>query len=505
MSLYSRVIHTFQTWRRRKGPKVTPRATVRLEQLDHRRLLSVNFTGNVPIDFPVTQTPGVVVLPNNPSVVHPIIAPDLQPFIFNSGFDVDDIAVSYSAADDTLSIGLNGPPASATSPFSVIAGDADDNGNSGTVNPEVLAVEPSFMNLPFFGGSQFEGAFLDLNGSGFAQVVAGFSGTDPRSPKQYQVAEAVVNTSLPPSTPLFGTELPQFEGNVYTVNSPVNPSLEFSITHFSQLYQQETGKTLTPSSVISVGAFGGSANTPGVTKMFFPEQSFVLSAATQPPLNPPPSPPILINPHEHRIIDTKHRDLVRVSIFGTSGFPVSQINPATVELEGVHAIAHITRKIKRDEFPFQTYVFVADQLNLPSGLTTATLTGQTNSGVSFSTQKDVLNIPDSARIFGRLKQFMGNASYYKALSKIEAKNPSAAISVSNTPVTLASLNPAPHGIAKVKVNYTPTLSAVGRTADLEVQKAKVRPKISIDRTERQDEKVKIPTRLKHSMGDYLSS
>ena len=56
--------------------------------------------------------------------------------------------------------------------------------------------------------------------------------------------------------------------------------------------------------------------------------------------------------------------LVRVSVFGTSGFPVSQINPATVELDGVTSIAHITRKIHRDEFPFQTYVFVADQLNL---------------------------------------------------------------------------------------------------------------------------------------------
>ena len=59
------------------------------------------------------------------------------------------------------------------------------------------------------------------------------------------------------------------------------------------------------------------------------------------------------------------------------------INPATVELDGVHAIAHITRKVKRDEFPFATYVFVADQLNLPPGLTTATLTGQTKSGVTF--------------------------------------------------------------------------------------------------------------------------
>ena len=216
-----------------------------------------------------------------------------------------------------------------------------------------------------------------------------------------------------------------------------------------------------------------------------------MSAATQPPPpNPPPSPPILINPHEHRIIDTKHRDLVRVSIFGTSGFPVKDINPATVELDGVHAVAHITRKVKRDEFPFATYVFVADQLNLPTGLTTATLTGQTNSGVSFASQKDVLNIPDSARAFGRLKKYMGNASFYKALAKIEAKNPSAVISVSNTPVTLASRNPAAHGIAKVKVNYTPTLSPVGTGGRVEARRPRCAPSIAIERTEpaaREDE------------------
>ena len=142
----------------------------------------------------------------------------------------------------------------------------------------------------------------------------------------------------------------------------------------------------------------------------------------------------------------------------------AQINPSTVELDGVHAVAFIHRKVKRDEFPFETYVFVADQLHLPTGLTTATLTGQLKTGQTFSSQKDVLNIPDSARIFGTLKKKMGNLSFYKALSKIEAKNPSTAISVSNTPVVLASRNPDARGIAKVKVDYTPALAAVGHKA-----------------------------------------
>ena len=296
MSLFSRMFQTVQTWRRGKRAKVTQRTTVRIEQLDHRRLLSVNFTGNVPIDFPATQSPGVVVLPDNPSVVHPTIAPVLQPYVFKSGFDIQNLAVTYTPADDTLSIGLNGPPASPTTTQSVIAGDADDNGNSGTVNPNVLTVEPSFQDFPDFGGSEFEGAFLDLKGTGYADIVAGFSATDPRSPKQYQVANAIVNTSLPPSTPGFGTELPGFEGNVYTVNASAHPSLEFSISHFSQLYQQVTGKALTPDSVIAVGGFGGSANDTGISETFFPEQDLVVSAAPPSAPNPPPVAPHLDQP-----------------------------------------------------------------------------------------------------------------------------------------------------------------------------------------------------------------
>ena len=500
MSLFSRLFQTVQTWRHGKRAKVTQRTTVRLEQLDHRRLLSVNFTGNVPIDFPATQSPGVVVLPDNPNVVHPTIAPVLQPYVYNSGFDIQDLAVTYTPADDTLSIGLNGPPASPSTTQSVIAGDADDNGNSGTVNPNVSAVEPSFQDFPDFGGSEFEGAFLDLKGTGYADIVAGFSPTDPRSPKQYQVANAIVNTSLPPSTPGFGTELPGFEGNVYTVNASAHPSLEFSISHFSVLYQQVTGKPLTSSSVIAVGGFGGSANDTGISETFFPEQNLVLSAATPIPPNPPPSPPILINPHEHRIIDTHHRDLVRVSIFGTSGFRVKDINPDTVELNGVHAVAHITRKVKRDEFPFATYVFVADQLNLPAGLTTATLTGQLKTGQTFVTQKQVLNIPDSAKVFGTLKKKMGNASFYKELSKIEAQNPQSVISVSSTPLTLASRNKAAHGTAKINVSYAPVVKAAGHHHEHAAPATvKTRHVVAVDRTPRSHEQTKIPVRLRHSM------
>ncbi len=260
--------------------------------------------------------------------------------------------------------------------------------------------------------------------------------------------------------------------------------------------------------MIGVGAFAGNDSDGGIPDVYMPEQTFTLSQATIPTPTPtppsiPPSPPILINPHEHRIIDTNHRDLVRVSIFGTSGFPVSLINPATVKLDGVASIAHITRKVHRDEFPFQTYVFVADQLNLPFGLTTATLTGETNNGVAFETQKDVLNLPHSALAFGKLKKYMGNASYYERLTKIEATNPSIANTATGVTVSLASKNSKASGVAAVKVDYTPKVSAAG-TAD-KAEAVKVRPVVSLKRAEAVDDQGNVPTRVRYSMEHHLSS
>ncbi len=517
----SKLLQAAQSWRRRRGAKTAKRRAVGVEQLDHRRLLSVNFTGNVPTDFPATEAPGVVVF--NSSNTPGIIIPDTSFFgglIPTSGYAISEIRVSYDSADDTLSVGFNGPPANTPSnpTGSVIAGDADDNGNAGNVNPAVLALDPFFDEFPALEGQDIQMfSFLDLTDTGVPDVVAGFSptqpplpsnmsstGPNPLAPKPYQVAQAIPNPISPTTgIPSFGTLLSNNTGNVYLQNLAAHPNLEFSITNFSELYQAETGHALTPTSVIGIGAFAGSASDGPVSDAHFPENTFTLAQATVPPANPTPSPPILINPHEHRIVDTSHRDLVRVSIFGTSGFPVKDINPSTVELDGAHAVAHITRKVKRDEFPFATYVFVADQLHLPAGLTTATLTGETKAGVAFESQKDVLNIPDSARVFGRLKKYMGNASYYKALAKVEAHNPTTAISVDNTPVTAVSRNPAARGVAKIKVDYTPKVSSAAKAAR-EAETARVRPVVAIKRHESAHERSNLPHRLRHSMDDFLS-
>jgi len=234
----------------------------RLDVLETRSLLSVTFTGNVAHDFP-SDGKGVAVAADNPLVMHPMITQSLKEIVKVSGFDISGIRLLYTPEDDTLSIGIE-QPSNQTSGQPVIAGDADNNGDSGSVSPAVIAITPGFQDIEGLGHSESLGVFLDLKGTGYADVVAGFSDGDPRMVKQFQVAQAVVDTSLPPFTPQFGTELPQFEGNVYLDNSPDHPNLEFSITQFSKLYQSITGKALIPFATIGVGGFGRSAEDTGI-------------------------------------------------------------------------------------------------------------------------------------------------------------------------------------------------------------------------------------------------
>ncbi len=169
--------------------------------------------------------------------------------------------------------------------------------------------------------------------------------------------------------------------------------------------------------------------------------------------------------------------MVRVTVFGTSGFDVTTINPKTVELDGVHAIARVLRKVRRDEFVNETFVFPANQLSQSPGLFNnlpATLTGNTYSGVPFASSKAVLNIPHSARLFGQLHRYMGGGTIYKALAKAERRNPSIPISLSSTPEQAVNYNLNPTGNASINVNYTPVLRGVRKD-----QTEAARPVVSI--------------------------
>ncbi len=396
MSLLTRLFRSVQARLERvTRSKTRTRYEARLEQLDHRQLLSVTFTGNVATDFPATEVPGVVVIPNNPSVIHPQISPLIAPYVHVSGFDINGIRVQYDPQTDTLYVGLEQPASgNPGQPGPVIAGDAEDNGNSATTNPAVQGVFPQFTDFPDMQGSETMGAFLDLKGTGYADVVAGFAPVPTSGAKSYQVALAVVNTSQPPATPGFGTPLPLYTGTVFMQNDPNHPNLEFSITHFSQLYQQVTGNALTSNSQIGVGAFGNSQQAIGISGAFFPEQPVSISLATPP--QPPPhvctySPPVLINPHEHRHINTAHPDLIRVTVFGTSGFDVTKIIPSSVTLGGAHPLYYYDRHVNKDEWLDATFIFRGTDVNLPPGIQEATVSGQLTDGNNFSSSTQIFN------------------------------------------------------------------------------------------------------------------
>jgi hypothetical protein len=150
-----------------------------------------------------------------------------------------------------------------------------------------------------------------------------------------------------------------------------------------------------------------------------------------------------------------------------------------------------------------TYVFVANQLNLPRGLSNVTLSGTLNNGTTtFQTSTAILNVPYAWQARGPLAGYRGHFSAYKALSRIEARHPATvAIPSGNAMEVSQSANPAPGRTAKVDVSYAPVVHAARRPAERQAP----RPVVSIKRAEAAapDVVTKLPTLLRHSMNDFL--
>lgn len=401
------LVQAVRSWRRRGGGPKTPHArrnAVRaLERLDHRQLLSANFTGNAITDIPAKGPAGTgtVILQDNGTVRHPGIPGDLKPIIKVSGLDLSGIRLQYSPTDDILSVALQQPDNQKTGQ-PVLAGDTDNNGDGGTVDPAVQALRPDFIDFAFLGGSESMGAFLDLNGDAIPDVVAGISG-NPNQGKLYQVANAVVNpdpTLAAKTIPGFGTKLLNNTGASFLANDPANPSFEFQVTNFSKLYQDKTGQPLATSTTIGVGAFGTSDQDDGISEAFFPAQNANFGVVPTPVVCPPPpvvpiNPPITINPHENRHVNTAHPTDVRVTIFGTRTLDVNQINVGSLRLGGAAPIASFERNVNRDGMLDLTVVFRGSDITLPRGFTTATLTGALNDGTPISSHQRIFNRNDS--------------------------------------------------------------------------------------------------------------
>ena len=400
------LVRTVQDWRRRRRTtKPSKRAVVTLECLDHRQLLSANFTGNAIIDIPATTQPGTVLLANNldPNTRHSQIPPDLLPLIKVSGLDINGIRLRYTPGDDTLSVAIQQPDNQKTGQ-PVLAGDTDNNGDGGTVSPAVQALRPAFLDFPYIGGSETMGVFLNFHDNNIPDVVAGIPNT-PGAGKLYQVNKAVVNpdpTIANRVAPTFGDKLLTNTGASFLTNDPLHPAFEFQITNFSQLYMAETGHALTTTSTIGFGAFGNSLDDDGISETFFPAQSAVFGVIPPvPPVCPPPvpcpplEPPILINPHEHRHVNTAHPTDVRVNILGAARFDVNKIVAGTVRLGGAAPIASFDRHINNDPYEDRTFIFRGSDITLPRGITDATVTGNLTDGTTFQSTYQVFNKNDT--------------------------------------------------------------------------------------------------------------
>ncbi len=417
MSLFTKLFEAVHSWRRRRvGTKPSrKRSELVMEQLDHRQLLAVNFTGVAATDFPVTQNPGVQVIANPPppagTNTFPGIPTNLQGIISVSGLQINQLRVSYTQVDDTLNVGIEGP-SNGRDGNEVIAGDADNNGNQGTVDPRITSGPNPivFLDNADFGGSKTYGVSLAFNNTGTPDVVAGFpmnAGTDPLAAKPFQVARALPPN---PTTNLPGFDenqvFPQYTGNYYFANSPTKPNLELQISHFSQLYQQITGNVLASTSPLEIGAFGSSIQSGGISDEVDPPLPVNLPQATvpipvvpPPPVVPPVSPPVFINPHAANHVNTAHNSAVRVNVLGSSGFNPTTIIPSTVRLgdpatiatTGATPILNFEHNVNRDGFPDETFLFNGLDVQLPAGITTAEITGMTTSGQTFASSVQVFN------------------------------------------------------------------------------------------------------------------
>lgn len=261
--------HLWQPVRNNFGQKrKTRRVTLAgVENLEDRKVMTVAFTGNVPIDFPM-NTAGYKYLIGGPSQKS-TIPTDLQPLIKTTGFDIEGIALTYDPTGDKLSFGILQPDNGKTGQR-VIAGDTDNNLNSGTVDPAVNAIDASFQDIPDMGQSEHMFTYLDLNNDGTPDIVAGIDGFSAN--KHFHVALAAPNQPNQSNPPGFGTELPGHAGDIYLVNDPAHPAMEFTITNFKSLFRQfNNGQNPTSTSIITAGANGGSAQDSLGEGIYFPQ------------------------------------------------------------------------------------------------------------------------------------------------------------------------------------------------------------------------------------------
>jgi hypothetical protein len=201
--------------------------------------------GDVEADF---TGPGVVIIPDT---IGEFGLPGNAPAGTISGWDMKDLRLYYHAATNTMYVGIN-----VGSNSSTILGDADGDGNPGGTSAWLTTNGGTdYANLA---QSETAAVYFDLNEDGTWDVIAGISGSADYSGFSVNI---FTGSFFPPNN--FGVSLPGNTGSKSANPDSTHPDLEFTITNWSTLPQQD-GDPL----VFCVGAFLGSQQDDGIGEDF---------------------------------------------------------------------------------------------------------------------------------------------------------------------------------------------------------------------------------------------
>ncbi len=185
--------------------------------------INANSTGNVATDFP-SSAPGVTTL-INPQFTMADPASYIASHNMSPGWEIKDIRLYYDKATDTMDVGVN---------FFGIAGDADGNGNPGTVS--AAAAAKGYLDVPNLGGRESITIGFDFLHTGTPQVLAGVPGDKTQAGPGIDGFNIAMNTEnslgLADS---YGTTLTNNLGNLAFNPSASHPGFEFTIKNFSKL------------------------------------------------------------------------------------------------------------------------------------------------------------------------------------------------------------------------------------------------------------------------------
>ena len=193
--------------------------------------IPTTWTGNAEVDFPSTKD-GVITLvnPKYPTINPEKYVLDNQ---MSTGWTIKDIRLEYDQPNDVMYVGVN---------FFGIAGDADSNGDPGTLDPKYIG--RGAVDLPNLGGRESITVGFDTYRTGKASVLVGV----PADKRQagpgllgFNVATNLrLNTGIGYS---YGTTLTNNLGELMFNPSTAHPDFIFSVKNFSQLpgYDAENG------------------------------------------------------------------------------------------------------------------------------------------------------------------------------------------------------------------------------------------------------------------------